>query len=202
MTDDTLHYADLDKRHWAIPPETAAEWTQLVRVCLDRHHTPPGREDAKASFSSLFNIAENGVARSARAEWTPPEARTKNAWTNRPNEATDRGACAIALAALEITRNLVAVTPGVKGSGADYRLDHPRDDLFDYYISFGESPGDFETAYRVEISGVGHGGESVLMARLKEKMRQLIDGKDNLPALAMVVGFEALKVFVTDVERE
>jgi len=172
-----------------------------VRVCLDRHHSE-SQSSGQSDCVSIFQIAKNGELHPARANWMTPESRTKNAWRHKENEATDRGACAIALAALELNTNLVSLMPAIHGSGADYIAGLPAKDLFAYWASFDGDPDELENAYRIEISGVGSGDEKVLIARLKDKMRQLVSGTSNLPAIAIIVGFNVLKVFIADVVPE
>lgn len=187
MPDQLLSYDKLHERHYAITPETAAEWAQTTRICLFRHHLPP---------VSIFEIMDQGAVQEGTVAWRSPDVRERHAWIDRSSEATDRSACAIALSALELTRGLVAMSSAIKGNGADYLLDDYSEDLFDFYVSGGRN---LEAAFRLEIRGVDRGGDATLLTALKQKIRQLVEGDSNLPAVAVVVGFQALKVFVSDV---
>jgi hypothetical protein len=93
-------------------------------------------------------------------------------------EATEQGAYAVSFAAVEALAGLVAVRRAETLTGADY-----------YVAPIGTDPEDMESCLRMEVSGVGAGNETIIHARLRQKLRQTEKGRSNLPALAAVVGF-------------
>jgi len=69
------------------------------------------------------------------------------------------------------------------GSGSDFLM-----------VEEGETDEQF---VRLEVSGVGQ-GESRLVSRLRNKVRQLEEGNLRRPGVAAVVGFEAATVLLED----
>lgn len=147
-------------------------------MCLDRHHTPP------ATFELRDNVEDEAV----EAHWVGPDDRTRRAWANA-DDATEAGAYAIALAALEVMRGLVAVRRAETRTGSDY-----------YMGQLNSTLEDLEVSFRLEVSGTDAGGSSVINSRLRQKLEQARKGKSNLPAIASVVGFAALRVVSADVQ--
>jgi hypothetical protein len=124
--------------------------------------------------------AKNAVT----AAWAATDAELRAAYANEI-DTTEWGAYCLALAAVEHAAKLVAIHRAETGTGADYYVAPP-----------GSSIDDLETAYRLEISGVNAGGSDVVRSRLKQKVKQAIQGESNLPALAAVVGFAARVVAI------
>ena len=124
----------------------------------------------------------SGVHTTAVVKWQQPEERVRRAHGN-DIEATEFGAYACVLAAVELVDGLVAVAKADTGTGADYYI-APRGTTF-------EDLGGFEDSLRLEVSGVDRGSESAVDKRLKEKLAQASAGNSDSPARAGVVGFEA-----------
>jgi hypothetical protein len=179
MTMRMLRFSDLSSRHVGVSAGIASGYAEAVCVCLDRHHTSP------VSFQLKDNI-ENGVA---QAEWVIADERTRRSWANA-DDATEAAAYALALAAIEAMRGLVAVRRAETRSGADYYLGEPDSTL-----------EDLEASFRLEVSGTDAGGQSVIDTRLRQKLEQARKGNSNLPAIASVVGFAALRVVSEDVVK-
>jgi len=57
---------------------------------------------------------------------------------------------------------------------------------------------DLEASYRLEVSGTDEGNETTIFARLRQKLEQARKGSSNLPAIASVVGFAALRIASAD----
>jgi hypothetical protein len=73
----------------------------------------------------------------------------------------------------------------------------------DYYLGSPEAPADdLEASFRLEVSGTDEGNDTVIQSRLRQKLDQAIAGASNLPAIATVVGFAALKIVTADVKKE
>ncbi|MDP2982912.1 MAG: hypothetical protein Q8O92_06265 [Candidatus Latescibacter sp.] len=180
MNKPKLPIHNLSERHPGLTAELGESYTQAARVCLDRHHISPTEFD-------IFNKGSNQVA---VAEWSICDDRIRNAFANEI-DTTEAGAYACALAAVELSRGLVAIRRAETKTGADYyiaQIDHKIEDL--------------EECLRLEISGVDSGPESTINQRLREKIRQATAGSSNLPAVATVVGFKVRKVMIEDVEEK
>jgi hypothetical protein len=171
-----LKFRDLSLRHHGVTKAVGDSYAEAATVCLDRHHTS-GVE---------FAIADNENSSTGSASWETVDARSRAAWNNQI-DATEQGACAIALAAIENCRGLVAVRRAETKTGADYYLDVPDSD-----------PDDLETSTRLEVSGVDAGTAAEVKSRLGQKLRQAKKGSSNLPAIACVVGFAVLEIRAAD----
>ncbi len=123
----------------------------------------------------------------ALAEWEPADARIQSAWANEI-DATEAGAYAFALAAVELSEGFFAVRRAETRTGADY-----------YIAPYGKTIEDLEDCLRLEVSGTDTGNEAIVERRLKEKVRQAIKGDSNLPAMATVVGFQAALIIMENV---
>jgi hypothetical protein len=100
-----------------------------------------------------FSLKDNDEIEATVAEWMKPDSRLEKAWANA-DDATRDGAYGLALAAVEITRGLVAVSRAETRTGADYYLG--RSDA---------SPDDLEASIRLEVRG-----------RMKAESQQSIAG--------------------------
>ena len=167
------------QRHTGLTRPVADSYAEAARVCLDRHHQSP----------TDFDLDRSGRLSEAVVEWQPPDARTRGAWANE-TDATEAGASACALAAVEMTDGLVAVRRAETRTGADYYVAPPG----------GASADDLEDCMRLEVSGVDRGPENVVRQRLNAKLRQAAAGNSNLPALAGVVGFKTRLIAVAELE--
>ena len=108
------------------------------------------------------------------------------AWANG-NDATELGACACALAAVELADDMAAVWRAKTKTGVDY-----------YIAPRGSTMQDLEDRLRLEVSGVDAGPESTVNRRLKDKLAQAAAGSSNLLAMAGVVGFKAKLIMLAD----
>lgn len=178
MTNQKLQFSNLDARHPGVTRGLGACYDEAARVCLDRHHTPP----------KTIKIEDGGIEHPSEAEWSGADRRTRDAWAN-VIDATENGAYCLALAAIELTRGLVAVGRAETGTGADYYLGKP-----------GETLEDLESSFRLEVSGTDLGSDAEMRSRMRAKKEQAMNGKSNLPAIASVVGFAALKIVSANVE--
>ena len=170
MQNPALPIHDMEQRHWGLTQAIAANWTEGARVCLDRHHQPP----------VAFRIIWAEQHTDATVEWEPTDDRTQGAWANQV-DATEAGAYACVLAAVELLRGLVAVRRAEHLTGADYYVAPP-----------GTLAGDFENLIRLEVAGRDRETASGIASVLQCKLQQAADGNSNVPAIAGVVGFRAL----------
>ena len=172
-----LPIEDMQARHTGLTPGLSQSLHEAARVCLSRHHLSP----------STFLIDDNRVQLSASARWESPTLRERRAWAD-DDRTTENGAEACALAALELTRSLVAVGRCRRGTGADYFVS-PSEVVVD----------DIEDAMRFEISGTDRGAREEIVRRLRGKIGQVKRGQDTRPGIAAVVGFKRLEIRIQDV---
>ena len=165
-------------RHSGLTPAIAAANTEAAAVCLDRHHEPPLE----------VTLDRDGTPSTATADWTAPDTRAKRAWAN-VIDATEAGACACALAAIELSDGLFAVGRAEILTGADY-----------YVAPAGKGLQDLEECRRFEVSGTDRGDTQAIRTRLDAKCRQVARGQSSLPAIAAVVGFRAAQIMLADVD--
>jgi hypothetical protein len=165
-------------RHPGLTPAVAGAYEEAARVCLDRHHEPP---------VDIY-IENSDTVETVAAEWERTDERARNAWANEI-DATEAGAYACALAAVELTESLVALHRAETRTGADY-----------YIGPAGVTVGDLENCLRLEVSGSDRASGNVVGQRLKEKLAQAAVGASNLPAMAGVVAFRARRIALSRLE--
>lgn len=180
MPTERLPFHNMSERHPGLSAPLAEANTEAACVCLDRHHRSP----------TDFDIVKQGEATDAVVvEWARVDDRTRGAWANEI-DATEAGACACVLAAVELSDGLVAVRRAETKTGADY-----------YIGPAGTQAEDLEDCLRLEVSGVNRGQLATVTRRLDQKLQQALAGASNLPAIAGVVGFEARVICLSRVEE-
>ena len=169
---------DMDKRHNGLTPAIAAHLLEGARICLDRHHQSP------------VTVEIRGLTRTANAmvQWQVTDAVTKFAWAS-DTVATEVGASACVLAAVELMEGLITVRRAQIGNGADYYIAPP-----------GTSVDDLENFIRLEVSGTDSGSAAIVFRRLNEKLSQAARGNSDLPAIAGVIGFRARLICLAQLE--
>ena len=167
---------NMEERHWGLTQAIAANWTEGARVCLDRHHQSP----------VAFQISWAELNADALIEWEQTDERTRGAWANQA-DATEAGAYACVLAAVELLKGMVAVRRAEHLTGADYYVAPP-----------GTPADDFENLIRLEVAGRNLESASGVASLLRCKLQQAADGNSNLPAIAGVVGFRAQLIRLAD----
>lgn len=177
MAPPPLPLTDLASRHPGLTVLLAGAYSEAASVCFDRHHNSP-RE---------IRIRNGTGATAAVVTWVQPDHRTRMAWAN-DTDATMFGAYDCVIAAVELTSGYYAVRRAENLTGADY-----------YVAPAGRGLDDLEDCLRLEVSGTDKGMDSDLESRLREKVQQTKDGKSDLPALAGVVGFRALRILIEHV---
>lgn len=179
MTESRLPIHDLSARHLGLTPAVASYYTEAARVCLDRHHQSP----------VAVQINNSGHSVTTTVEWEATDEPTRNAHANEI-DATEAGAYACVLAAVELVMRLCAIHRAETATGADY-----------YIAPAGSTAADLERALRLEISGVDKGSTTTINQRLNAKREQAAMGASNLPALAGVIGFRARLIMLETVPR-
>jgi hypothetical protein len=163
-----LQLADLSGRHPGLTKAIGDSYAEAAAVCLSRHHESP------ADVNAIVSDIETECA----LPWEAPSNAVVRAYANEI-DATEQGAYAVSLAAVEALSGLVAVSRAETMTGADY-----------YVAPIGSDLDDLENCIRLEVSGVNTGGKTVVQSRLKAKLEQTARGRSNLPALAAVIGFK------------
>lgn len=96
-------------------------------------------------------------------------------------EATELGACGIAILVARAVTGLVAVERSVKGTG------------FDYWLGTINAPESnlepLERKARLEVSGILHDVEEVVEVRVRQKLEQTQRSAGTYPAYVVVVEF-------------
>lgn len=174
-----LRFTTLSQRHH-LTKAASDSLSEAARVCLDRHHAP----------AQDFAISASAERLTARANWKPSDAKTRATWANK-DDATEAGACGLALAAIELTHECVTIGRADTGAGADY-----------YLSAIGSDVEDFEAAFRLEVSGMDKSTAAALRTRLSQKVQQTKNGNSNLPAIASVVAFADLQIVTADVDKK
>jgi len=177
MSQKNLEILNLSDIHPGVSPGIASAYDEAVRVCLDRHHIS----------SQGFAINSPTDECVVHVSWEKADEVTRKAWANN-DDATEQAAYGVALAAIQVTRGLVAVRRAETRTGADY------------YLVPSASVDDFEATYRLEVSGTDKGDTYVIRTRVRQKIEQVKRGSNNLPAIVSVVGFSALKIISDDVD--
>jgi hypothetical protein len=172
---DSMH-----ERHVGLTRQVAESYCQAACVCLDRHHSPP----------VAFQLSDGRLESTAEVAWEKTTPQIRGAWANA-TDTTEAAAYACALAATELLRGFVAVRRAEISTGSDYYVGPP-----------GTGIDDLENCWRIEISGVDVGNSSVLHGRLRAKVSQAQNGISNLPALAGIVGFQALQIMLAEVPEK
>lgn len=177
MSTPSLPLTNLADRHIGLTPALAESYLEAARVSLDHHHAPPQE----------FLLRNGSVEMASLVHWEPADARCHGAWANR-DDATRDGAYAVAIAATELSLGLYTVRRAETLTGADY-----------YVAPINEIPEDLEDCLRLEVSGTNL-GEYEVQRRLRNKVNQTLEGQSNLPAVAVVVGFQVKLIGLQIVE--
>lgn len=167
-----------ETRH-ALSSGTSISLYEAARVCLERHHTSP----------VSFLIVRQNESIMATVQWPPTNSRIQASWRNEI-DATEEGAYACVLAAVELLEGLIAIGRAETKTGADFYVAPP-----------GTEYDDLENSIRLEVSGTDRGSASRLSSLLKEKLNQARRGDSNLPAIAGVLGFKVLQMRLARLEE-
>lgn len=145
---------------------------EAASVCLAENNHDPGATTLSVS---------GDIVRSLQMKWEQPSSQTLNAHYDL-QDATEEGACGIAIALMRCVRGQIVLRKAYKG----------RDKGFDYWLG---APGTEERLpfseddLRMEVSGILQGEESTLNQRLKSKTKQVQQSKTDIPGIAVVVMF-------------
>lgn len=159
---------DLNSLSYGLPGLTSTMGcvlAQAAAVCLeDQDHALGVSLSVSGDFRKSFAV-----------HWPEVSSQTRRCY-NDPQEATEWGACGVAiLLILEFTEYTV-IERSRKGTGFDYWLGH-EDEL------------PFQHKARLEVSGIRNGNNSTIDRRVRQKLEQTAPTDGPLPAFVVVVEF-------------
>lgn len=168
--DERLALSSLARGMEGLSPTKGRELVEAARVCL--HH---GRHRSGVSLSVT------GYWHTSRAlVFEEPSVQALRTHADL-QEATESGACALAIVVARDETGLEVVERARKGTGVDYWL--------------GRVVGVFEA--RLEVSGILEGGDVHVARRAQQKLEQMKrSDDDDIPGYAAVVEFSGPRVHV------
>jgi hypothetical protein len=167
---EEIHLNILRKGSKGVTSAIGESLAQAAAVCLeDQEHSPGTELRIDGDFSGVFFLLWDCVSNQIRRSLADMQ------------EATEWGACGVAILLVEKLTSLRVVQRSYKGTGFDYWLGK-EDDIEEL----------FQGKKRLEASGILRGTEATIRARVKKKLMQT-DQSDGigLPALVVVVEFSA-----------
>ncbi len=114
--------------------------------------------------------------------WHDASTQDRDTYADIP-EATEEGACAIALSVIESTLGMVVVERSRKNSAFDYWLGDEPDSMM-------------QRSARLEVTGILHGDPALIQRRLSEKLARYDRYPDASRAIVAVVEFSAPQALV------
>jgi hypothetical protein len=175
----TLDIYNLHQTH-GLKRELTDVFAASAAICMERHRTSP----------TIWSVQFDGNA-SAEYEvaWQTPTDEDRRSYNN-DEEATELGACGIALAAVEAHLGLVALSRAEPRSGVDFYLLAPHPDRFVGLAYDFDYPG----LVGLEVSGINRDTDATMGSRLRAKIQQVRRGSSPYRAIAGVVGFLRARV--------
>jgi hypothetical protein len=164
----------LHQRHFGFYEPVCEMAADAASISLSQHHR------GMSCVADVTTAGRDELRRTLR--WRRPSRRAKASLANR-DDATELGACAVAIATVELELGLFVLQRMDVRTGADYYVGSPGQDL--------------EEAHRLEVSGT-HAGDSEVKSRLARKTQQLLKGTSDLPAYACIVSFKTKQIALSD----
>ncbi len=160
---------DLVRLHEGYPSLTPASGARLgyvAAICLEeRRHRRGVMMEVSGSFSVTFSLQWSKTTDQMRREFSDPD------------EATEDGACGIAILLVGQLTEFQIVRRSWKGPGFDYWLGKKTDTLL-------------QNAARLEVSGIRSGDAKNIQARCRQKVEQTKKSDSlRLPAFIVIVEF-------------
>ncbi len=165
--DLTLTLGDLANGMPGLSTRVGAAMAEAAAVCLDDcGHGVPVRLTVDGAVHRVYDLI-----------WWAVGDQIKRTWADEP-EATELGACGIAILVVRSTRGYEVVERSRKGTGFDYWLGD-RTDM------------PFRRKSRLEVSGIRRGDIRRVEGRIQQKIRQISAYANPLPGIVVVVEFSA-----------
>ena len=165
MPSPILFLSQLSTSCPALTPAAGLSIAEAASVCLAEQGHP-------RIFDLMVNSEKEQTYQVERLEVTPQMRRCYN----DDAEATEFGACAIAILAVQEMTNLAVIERSRKSTG------------FDYWLGTSE-PLPFQRKARLEVSGIRMGNKSMIEVRIGQKVRQVERYPNALPIYIVVVEF-------------
>ena len=142
---------------------------EAAAVCLEAQQHNPG------ATLQVDHGAGNDSCRLSWQQCTEQQVRCHNDF----QEATEFGACGIAIELVRELTGLVVVLRSRKGTGFDYWLGHSGDESR-------------EPKARLEVSGILNGNDALIRSRLRAKLAQMEQSiESGLPGYVAILSFSA-----------
>jgi len=149
----------------AITPSFGVALAEAGAVCLEEQSHSNGVElKVYGEFTDAFNVHWPDVTDQMRLCWNDYEV------------TTEYGAYGIAILLIRDLTGLSIIERSRKGSG------------FDFWLGY-EDELPFQNKARLEISGIRKGDDSIVKARVHQKLKQTERSKGSFPAYIAVVEF-------------
>jgi hypothetical protein len=150
-----------------LTPASGQTLAEAAAVCLESHRHQTGVRLPRAGM----------MREDLHVEWQPVDEQNRRCYADM-QEATERGACGIAILVVKEATGLVVVERSKKGTG------------FDYWLSDKDHDGlPFVGASRLEVSGILNGTATQIDARVKQKKEQMKPTDHVAPGFVAVVEF-------------
>lgn len=150
-----------------VTPAFATILGEAAAVCLEENH------HASGVLLSVDGMSQETFALS----WERLQAAHKTTYADL-QEATEWGACGVALLVIRQLTGMTTIQRSVKGTGFDWWIGTPNGEALP-----------FQGMSRLEVSGILRGQAGSVESRLKQKIRQT-DPSDSLgPAVIAIVEF-------------
>jgi len=160
-----LRLDDLTQGMPGLTQHEGGSLAEAASVCLEeQNHAHEASLRCIGSIRATYTLYRLDVTQQMR--------NTYNDYDN----TTERGACAIAILVITRVADSLVLHRSDKGTGIDYWLG-PTDDLL------------FQSALRLEVSGIRNGDNNQVNARVRQKLKRLRKYNSSLPAYITVVEF-------------
>ena len=123
---------------------------EAASVCLESQGHTPG----------VFLLIRGSKSNGYKVTWVPITAQAHDTAWNDEGYATEHGAVGIAILLARLETGYQVVEPSRKGTG------------FDYWLGDASDAPAFQNKARLEVSGIRHGDDRAVRARVRQKQRQ------------------------------
>lgn len=163
-----LALESLKKGMPGMEPALGESCAHAASVCLEheRHIPDKTRLSVDGSREVIYDLT-----------WAPATDQMRRSWSDL-QDATEWGASGVAALLVEDTFGYQILQRSWKGTG------------FDYWIGYSDNNGVmFQNKARLEVTGILHGAEGDISARLQEKLNRFEKHPHELPEMVVVVEF-------------